>query len=159
VGRSQLAAIQAPAAGHQNAGHRRRPAACRCRAWRHGKELREGHDHDYRRSCDRWLLEFGDGNVLVADCGLLGVKDADEALIKLGPEALRQLVERAVPAVLSGDGWIRRLGGMGDVEYDHARAEIADALGVRRATLDNCAPRVKRPSPARIGRPIRPARV
>ena len=86
----------------------------------------ELHDRDYRRSADHWLLERGEDAVLITpDPGSRG-KDPDEILrAPVGAEVLRRLIEAAVPAKLSADGWITKLGRMTGSDYELNRDRLA----------------------------------
>jgi hypothetical protein len=99
----------------------RRPGATEMTAG--GKPARDQHDRDYRDSIDHWLNR-GVEVLVTPDPGALG-KDADEILVGHGAEALRKLVEAAVPAQLSQDGWAFKLGLMTDGEYELARERLA----------------------------------
>ncbi len=97
----------------------------------------DGHDRDVRDGADRFLLELGDDAVeLAADPGQLGCKTWTSSSAMHGLAAVRELLERAKPATLSEDGWIKKLSGLSDLEYERQRAEFAKAAGGRRSTID-----------------------
>jgi hypothetical protein len=99
-----------------------------------GKPLAPMHDRDYQRAIDHWMLEGLD--VYVAPDPPDGLKDADEVLKALGPEALRALVAAATRAELSAEGWCIKLARMDEIEYERNRDRFGSELGVRLATLD-----------------------
>ena len=95
-----------------------------------GKPLREGHDRGLPRAADHWLLELGDGNVLVTpDPSAAAVQgqrpDPADArcrgAARLGPAGD---ASAALP-----DGWISKLGRMADLDYEKQRKELAEELG------------------------------
>ncbi len=98
-----------------------------------GKErLLDLHQAAYQRAVDRLIL--AGKTVLMAaapDCAH-PCKDADAYLIKHGPIRLADLIERAVPAKLSDDGWRKKLAAMAPEEYARRRKELAKELGFSR---------------------------